>query len=320
MNDRLIDLNETTLRNISSANVVGRWPVDIIPQLQFLPDGWPGSGFKKTARRIKRQLQDTVDTPFEFVKQQMATGDYTPCFVSELLNQKQAQNDKTAISEDDIKWSAAVLYLGAVDTTTLALKSFFLAMILFPQVQAQARMEIDARCRDRIPSLADRDRLSYVNALVTEIHRCWPLVPMGFPHTLTDAIEYNSYTLPKGALVMANVWWLTHDPAVHAEPDRFNPSRFLAPSNEPDPRGVMFGFGRRICSGRNFADEDLFLTVAQTLSVFNIDAGTDLSESDVKAILEPNPGVLNSVPDFPCRVTVRGPKHEALIRQVTQME
>lgn len=320
MEDRLIELNEETLQNITSANVIGRWPVDIIPQLRFIPDGWPGSGFKKTAHQFNRQLQATVETPFEFVQKQMAAGNYTPSFVSELIKQKEAQNRKTNISEDDIKWTAAMMYLGAVDTTTLTLKGFFLAMTLFPQVQTQAQAEIDALCRDRIPSSVDRDNLPYINALVTEIYRWWPLVPMGFPHTLTDTIEYNGYTLPKGAIVMANVWWLTHDPVFHADPDRFDPSRFLEPRIEPDPRGVTFGFGRRTCSGQNFADEELFLAVAQTLSVFNIDSGTDLSESDVKAILEPKPGIVNHVPDFPCRVTVRGPKHEALIRQVTQME
>jgi cytochrome P450 len=36
-----------------------------------------------------------------------------------------------------------------------------------------------------------------------------------------------------------------------------------------------FGFGKRICPGRHFADETLFLSIASLLSVFNIERGRD---------------------------------------------
>lgn len=39
-----------------------------------------------------------------------------------------------------------------------------------------------------------------------------------------------------------------HDPETYADPMSFNPERFLAaPGKEPetDPRGMVFGFGRR---------------------------------------------------------------------------
>jgi cytochrome P450 len=53
-------------------------------------------------------------------------------------------------------------------------------MTLFPDVQLKAQGEIDRVVgNDRLPSLADRNSLPYVNALVSEIFRWRPVVPMG---------------------------------------------------------------------------------------------------------------------------------------------
>ena len=40
---------------------------------------------------------------------------------------------------------------------------------------------------------------------------------------------------------------ILHDPAEYANPMEFNPERFLGDHPERDPRGTVFGYGRRIC-------------------------------------------------------------------------
>jgi cytochrome P450 len=58
--------------------------------------------------------------------------------------------------------------------------AFFLAMVLYPNVQAKAQAEIDAVVgRDRLPSHSDRDNLPYVKALISELFRWLPAGPMG---------------------------------------------------------------------------------------------------------------------------------------------
>jgi Cytochrome P450 len=69
---------------------------------------------------------------------------------------------------------------------------------------------------------------------------------------------------------------ILHDPSVYPEPDVFRPERFLNPdgSLRDDPILVSaFGYGRRICPGRHFADATIFITVASLFSVFNISKG-----------------------------------------------
>ncbi|MBE3048371.1 cytochrome P450 [Candidatus Bathyarchaeota archaeon] len=69
--------------------------------------------------------------------------------------------------------------------------------------------------------------------------------------------------IPKGAHILPAAWWYLHDPEVHANPETFDPERFLGSAPEPDPMLSAFGFGRRICPGRYLADNNLFLNVSQ---------------------------------------------------------
>ena len=64
--------------------------------------------------------------------------------------------------------------------TVSVLYTFYLAMTLFPDIQTKAQDEIDRIIgKDRLPVLADRASLPYVNALQSEIYRWQPVVPFG---------------------------------------------------------------------------------------------------------------------------------------------
>ena len=58
--------------------------------------------------------------------------------------------------------------------------SLFLCMSLYPEAQKRAQAELDTVVgRDRLPTLADRPNLPYVEALVSEVMRWVPVAPMG---------------------------------------------------------------------------------------------------------------------------------------------
>ena len=83
-------------------------------------------------------------------------------------------------------------------------------MTLFPEVQRKAQDEIDRVVgNDRLPGFEDRDQLPYVDAIVKEVLRWHPIGPMGLPHTSTEDDTYEGYFIPKGALLMANIWFVS---------------------------------------------------------------------------------------------------------------
>ncbi|KAG5333657.1 hypothetical protein C0989_005146 [Termitomyces sp. Mn162] len=58
---------------------------------------------------------------------------------------------------------------------------------------------------------------------------------------------YNGYLIPKGTLVMPNIWSMTHDESRYREPDLFKPERFFDENGHlnTDDDIIAFGFGRR---------------------------------------------------------------------------
>jgi cytochrome P450 len=75
---------------------------------------------------------------------------------------------------------AGVVYLAGADTTVAAVISFFLAAVMYPEMQKRAQTELDAVVgRNRLPEFQDQDRLPYVKAVMSECLRWLPLVPFG---------------------------------------------------------------------------------------------------------------------------------------------
>jgi cytochrome P450 len=67
-----------------------------------------------------------------------------------------------------------------VPQTATVLHTFLLAMVLYPNVQVRARAEIDQTVRhDKMPCLNDRESLPYLDAILCEVMRWYPVAPLG---------------------------------------------------------------------------------------------------------------------------------------------
>ncbi|KAG1737315.1 cytochrome P450 [Suillus lakei] len=167
-NDPFVDIADRALDHFSLGSTPGTFIADFVPFLVKVPEWFPGAGFKRLAREWHDTLEEMVSAPYKFVVDQMAAGIAPESFTSNLLG------GRTLSAEDEhhVKWSAATLYAGAFDTVVSTIYSFFLAMMLFPDVQKKAQAEIDAIVGpDRLPTLADRDSLPYTEALAKEALR-----------------------------------------------------------------------------------------------------------------------------------------------------
>ncbi|KAG1781057.1 cytochrome P450 [Suillus placidus] len=322
-NDPFIDLAHRATDQFSRSTAPGAFIVDIVPFLANVPEWFPGAGFKRLAREWRQSTDEMVDVPYKFVKEQMDAGIAPMSFTSSLLE------GRTLSAEEDhtVKWSAASLYAGGADTTVSAIYSFFLAMTLFPDVQKKAQAEIDAVVGpDRLPSFADRDSLPYIEALVKEVLRWNAVGPIAIPHRVTEDDIHDGYYIPKGSLVIPNIWFMLNDPQTYANPSQFNPERFLDNNGkdpEPEPRTICFGFGRRICPGLHLADASVWISTAMSLAVFDISKVVEKGV-EITPEVDPTSGTISAglarhtlshPKPFKCSIKPRSAKAVALIQQ-----
>jgi len=95
-----------------------------------------------------------------------------------------------------------------IQQTVSAIESFFLAMVLFPDVQKKAQDEIDRIVfGSRLPSFTDKPSLPYITCIAWECLRWNPVTPLSPPHFTINDDEYNGYRIPKGTTVLPNVWY-----------------------------------------------------------------------------------------------------------------
>lgn len=139
---------------------------------------------------------------------------------------------------------------------------------------------------------------------------------VGMPHVTTESDTYEGYFIPKGATLVASMWWFAHDPKYYHDAYNFKPERFDAPYSEQKPWDIMFGSGRRVCPGRFFGDASVWLAVAQMLAVFNIRKSFDQEGREIEPQKQLEGGLFNSLAPFAVNVTPRSEKAAELIRRL----
>ncbi|KAG8736764.1 hypothetical protein FRC10_008959 [Ceratobasidium sp. 414] len=298
--DPLVEVVENAINNLCEAAIPGNFFVNTMPWLRFFPDWFPGTAWKQTVKKWREERDEMVDIPFNWTMEQMARATASPSVLKGLLSDLENSPVKAheyVEEEDRIKWMTATLFGAGADTSAATTLVFILAMVLYPEVQVRAQAEIDTVIgRNRLPEMDDRESLPYVECLLKEVLRWQSAVPLAIPHACMEDDEYRGYQIPKGAIVIGNVWYIiwpvdmqnsplmfnsyraiSNDKSVYANPGEFNPDRFLDPTV---PSAPAFGFGRRSCPGV-MAESALFITISSLLAVFDIRPARDDHGNDI---------------------------------------
>ncbi|KAF9232733.1 cytochrome P450 [Melanogaster broomeanus] len=291
------------------------------PFLLKIPTWAPGGAFQRRAMELKELKRQMVDAPFRYVQDALTQGTAAPSMVSMAL--KDVDSEKDADQIETLKGIAATAYAGGAETVSLLIRSqidevenihqtsssvgiFFLAMVLYPEAQRRAQAEIDAVVgNDRLPTFEDRPAMPFLEATLRETLRWHPVAPLSLPRQAREADSFDGYHIPKGATVFPNIWAITHDDVRYPDPNDFKPERFLNSDGtlNDDAVGYVFGFGRRICPGRHFADASLWSAITSVLAVLKI-------EKPAGHFTEPEwiLGQTSYPAPFLCRITPRVPE------------
>lgn len=175
------------------------------------------------------------------------------------------------------------------DTTSFCLTSTLYWVSQTPAAQQKLRAELDAFGRHRAVTVADMDKLPYLEACVRESLRLSPPGWMTTREALEDILMPGGLFLPRGTVVYIDIRGIQRDPDFWLEPDAFQPERFLDKSPEAQERNQLawlaFGAGPRTCIGYKFALNEV-KTVLATLWQ-HYDFAVDTSKTPLPPLLRP---------------------------------
>jgi cytochrome P450 len=183
--------------------------------------------------------------------------------LSMLLMAQDDEDRGRGMTDRQIRDEAMTIFLAGHETTANALTWTWYLLSQSPEVERRLHEEIDRVLEGRLPGVADVDRLSYTNRVVTESMRLYP------PAWLVGRRAVNEYSIgpyyvPPRSIIIMSQWIVHRDPRHYAEPDRFEPDRWTPQFKAALPRFAYFPFGGgpRQCIGESFAWMELVLLVA----------------------------------------------------------
>ena len=123
--------------------------------------------------------------------------------------------------------------------------------------------------RGRAASAARADDDEYLGALVKEVLRIRPPIPVAAGRVLSEPFTIGPHHIPAGTLILIDAWGVHHDPARYRDPATLRPERFLGKSPEPYS-WLPFGGGAHRCIGSSLAELEIKIALKTILAKVTI--------------------------------------------------
>ncbi len=260
---RISEANSWFIEGIQSGNMVDGFPI-----LRYLP------------YRPLRLLRDFVKVRDEILQRKLREHEqtYVPGNIRDFTDALiESENDEILINanltRDNRLALMADLFLTGTETTATALKWAIMYLAQSPDKQRKAYEQLISFSRD-FPKYQDKVNLPYIEALMAEVLRMSSLAPLAVPHKATCDTELCGYHVPKGTVLLMNIYAMHHDQKYWQDPEKFEPERFLHEDGHfviPNSSYLPFSLGKRVCLGESLAKREMFLLLCYLLKTFKFD-------------------------------------------------
>ena len=166
-------------------------------------------------------------------------------------------DDGSALTRDEIADQLVTLLTAGHETTATSLAWILERLRRHPDVLARLVAEVDG------------DGTELLAAVITETQRTRPVIDVTFRQVRAESLQLGRWTVPRGTMLMPAIGLIHSDPSLFADPERFDPGRFVG--TRPDTFAwIPFGGGVRRCIGAAFADMEMRVVLRTLLREFEL--------------------------------------------------
>jgi cytochrome P450 len=177
------------------------------------------------------------------------------------------------MNDKQLRDEVMTFLLAGHETTALTLSWTWHLLARYPAVEDQLRAELDRVLGGRVPEFSDLPALAFTERVIKESMRLYPPA-WSLARTVVSGFELRGYQIPAGANVVMSQWIMHRDPRYFADPEKFDPDRWLPERAQKLPRFAYFPFGGgpRQCIGNSFAMMEATLLLATMAQRFRLRA------------------------------------------------
>uniref|UniRef100_A0A665TXT8 Uncharacterized protein n=1 Tax=Echeneis naucrates TaxID=173247 RepID=A0A665TXT8_ECHNA len=226
--------------------------------------------------------------------------DFIDCYLNEI--QKDGVVD-SVFHEENLVMCVFDLFGAGTETTSTTLRWALLYMAKYTEIQEKVQAEIDRVIgQSRQPSMEDRPKLPYTDAVIHELQRISNIVPLSLPHVTKREVQLEGYKIPKGVTVIPNLTSVLFDKSTWETPYTFNPGHFLNKEGKfvKQAAFIPFSLGKRACLGENLARMELFLFFTSFMQRF-----TFSMPPGMEPVFKPQVGVTLKPSEYEICITQR---------------
>ncbi|VEN51325.1 unnamed protein product [Callosobruchus maculatus] len=173
------------------------------------------------------------------------------------------------------------LFLVGVDTTSIAIAStmYQLSQNMDKQEKLFEELKEALPNQDSKVTAAAQEKMTYLRACIKETLRMYPVI-IGNGRSLQSDTIIGGYKVPKGTHVIFPHLHVSNSEQYFEEPDKFVPERWLKgeAGSERCPHqkkihpfvSLPFGYGRRSCLGRRFAEVEMNTLLSKVFRKYKI--------------------------------------------------
>ncbi|NWW49487.1 CP2C1 protein, partial [Pedionomus torquatus] len=218
--------------------------------------------------KLKNYIQERVEF-HKLTLDPSCPRDYIDCFL--MKAEKEKNSPENMYSNEDLVMSVFNLFGAGTVTTSNFLVFCLLILAKYSHIQAKVQEEIDVVLgAGRTPSMDNKLRMPYTNAVIHELQRFHKTRIENFPRMTTQNVTFRGHTIPKGTVVIPVFSSVHTDPTQWENPKEVYPGHFLDEKGEFRKREAFMAFsaGKRMCPGEALARMELFLFLTTLLQSF----------------------------------------------------